>query len=80
VSVPISCDVCGGEYFLTCPDRGVHLCAACIFWAGRLGAYEHPMPGRETICAHRRSDSLAVKLGAGPSVLYQTGGGADGDA
>lgn len=69
------CDVCGGEYFLTCPDRQLNLCAACVFWPGRLGAFDHLMPGSAVTCAHRRSDSLALKFGAGKSVLYQAEGG-----
>jgi hypothetical protein len=68
------CDVCGGEYFLGCRDRHVAVCAACLIYPGRLGALDHWMPGGLVICAHRRTDSLALEFGAGPTVLYQTGG------
>jgi hypothetical protein len=66
------CDVCGGEYLYTCPDRQVNLCAACIVAPGRLGKLEHRMPGSSVICAHRRAGALAIKFGAGPSQLYQS--------
>jgi hypothetical protein len=68
-----SCDVCDRETLalVVCDDRGVKVCPVLVTSPGRLGGMEHPMPGRQTICAHRRADSLAVKLGAGASVLYE---------
>jgi hypothetical protein len=61
------CDVCGGEYFLTCHDRQVNLCAACIFKSGDLGMFDHRMPGSPYACAHHRAGALAMEFGDGPS-------------
>lgn len=73
-SSPSSCDLCGGEPWFICEDRGLLLCADCVKTGGRLGAVEHDMPGGQTVCVHRRRDSLAVKFGAGYTVLYRKGG------
>jgi hypothetical protein len=67
------CSVCGEPAIVTCDERGVNLCPSCITPAGRLGGLEHPMPGRETICAHRRADSLAARLSGRGTALYHAG-------
>lgn len=72
----LACDVCGKPAIVTCDERQVNVCADCIEPAGRLGGLEHPMPGRQTICAHRRADSLAARLSGQKTALYQ--GGSDG--
>lgn len=42
---------------------------------GRLGGLEHPMPGRQAICAHRRADSVAARISGQGTALYQVGPG-----
>lgn len=70
----LACDVCAGIGLgLVCYDRDVYVCARCLVIPGRLGAVDHWMPGRTLICVHRRADALAIKRGAGNSVLYQVG-------
>jgi hypothetical protein len=51
----------------------VNLCPAELTADGRLGGLEHPMPGRQVICAHRHVDSLAARLSGQATALYQVG-------
>jgi hypothetical protein len=64
------CDLCGAPTIVHCDERNVNLCPGCIEPEGRLGGLEHPMPGRRSICAHRRADSLAARLSGQHTALY----------
>lgn len=67
------CDLCGAPAVVHCDERNVTICQGCLTMPGRLGGLEHPMPGRQTICAHRRADSVAARISGQGTALYQAG-------
>jgi hypothetical protein len=53
---PRRCEVCGGEPFMICPGPPqVILCMDCMFYPGRFGGMDHPLPDNPEMCAHRHS-------------------------
>lgn len=67
-----TCDLCGTarSIFILCPERAVRMCAHHLVKPGRLGGGDHPMPGEDTICAHRGPGSTAARLSGQTTCLY----------